>query len=137
MDALNEFQNIIDENKDNLPDGIYVQLCDTLKRKFDQLKVREENNASYYNVTFIEPKFVMRTIGEGSYYSQLLRPTKLILKLSDIAVKDIMMELDKSGIADGTDHKYNFAHHLIAECEGSHETVVVDTNSMITKIEKL
>jgi hypothetical protein len=141
MGSIAELQNILDENKENLPDGVYLKMCDALKAEFDQKNEEEKNNTSYYNITFIKPRFIMKSLGvnEGNAYLQLLNTTRRIARLRDIDAKDIMIQLKKDGIAAGNMYKHNSRYSVISASDDgeSHETVCIETHSMIVKIEKL
>lgn len=144
MDALNEFQNIIDENKDNLTDGIYVQLCDSLKRKFDQLKVREKNNTSYYKCTFIDAKFRLVSLAdlENNYCLQFTTFTR-ILKMNESSFNEIKDDIEAKGISDTPFFNCNKDQRLISAFDAMdddrcyHTEITIDTRSSMVRIEKL
>lgn len=52
---MEKMQHVIDENKDSIPDGVYLKLCDTAKEVFE-----ENQTMKPYRVTWYRPKILKR-----------------------------------------------------------------------------
>jgi len=144
MGSIAELQNILDENKENLPDGVYLKMCDALKAEFDQKNEEEENKPSYYKCTFIDTKFRLVSLSnmENNYCLQFCTFTRIV-KMNDSSFNEIKDDIDAKGISDTPFFNCNKDQRLISASDDddddrcSHTEITIDTRSSMVRIEKL
>jgi hypothetical protein len=142
MGSIAELQNILDENKEKLPDGVYLKMCDALKAEFDHKNEEEENKTSYYRCTFIDTKFILVDLSHmnNNYCLQFCTFTRIV-KMSDSFFNEIEDDIEAKGISDTSFFNCNKDQRLIAASDTGdgwdHTEITIDTRSSIVKIEKL
>lgn len=78
--SAQELLSVIDENKENLPNGLYMKLCDVLmskKRKENEIK---ENKEGFYRINYIYPTLENE---DGTIFIKMQKETEIVkLKVS-------------------------------------------------------
>jgi len=91
--------SLIDENKDDIPNGLYLNLCNLLKKQNEE----EGKEDRFYKVTYL-----YSSPGQKSepFWDMYLRVGNEILKLSEYEYLNLQEDLTNKG------HSYSFAERL-------------------------
>ena len=91
--------NLIDENKDDIPNGLYLNLCNLLKKQNEE----EGKEDRFYKVTYL-----YSSPGQKSepFWDMYLRVGNEILKLSEPEYRNLQDDLTNKG------YSYSFAERL-------------------------
>ena len=82
--------SLIDENKDAIPSGLYLNLCNLLKKQNDD----EKKEYRFYKVTYV---YSLPTQKGSSFWEMSLCVGNEILKLTDHEYRNIQIELESKG----------------------------------------
>jgi hypothetical protein len=137
---IHELQSIIDENKKNISDGSYLNICALTQ------KIMDKSKNSFYEIEYLET-YVTKI---NSNYQIDFRPHKTFIKLSDETFTKLQKEIAEDGVV-------KLCFHMLSElfenlkivkqelcceniCEDCSEMVggeiIVKNNVLIKKIKK-
>jgi len=91
-DITHELMNIIDESKEEIPEGLYLRLCNTLQKKHNE----DEDKEDFYKISYIftEPEMV----GFRTHNLSLVN-NKKIIKLNTRQYNSICYDLKNMSFA--------------------------------------
>jgi hypothetical protein len=92
MDQITNLQHIIDERKDTIPDGTYLEICNEMKVLFEEEK--KERNNNIYEITYIRTKVV--PISLVNEFRAVPTTRKKILKLEYSQFARITRDIEDS-----------------------------------------
>ena len=121
-DITSELMSIIDENKEGLQEGLYLKLCNTLKKKHEEEKEEEKKEESFYNIDYVftcpEP------MGERTHKMNI-KKSKTIVKLSHENYEKILSDIKRNcfyypscgTLCDILDNKFFSYGYMCYDCE--------------------
>ena len=92
--------SLVDENKDDIPNGLYLNLCNLLKKQNEE----EEKEDRFYKVTYLY-SFPSQA-QTSSFWDMNLRVGNEILKLSEPEYRNLQDEITNKG------YSYSFTERL-------------------------
>ena len=110
--------NLIDENKDDIPNGLYLNLCNLLKKQNEE----EGKEDRFYKVTYLYSSPSQQT---SSFWDMNLCVSNEILKLSEPEYRNLQDEITNKG------YSYSFAERLSQYGICHSYTRIIDKNVMI------
>jgi hypothetical protein len=85
---MERIQSLIDENKQQIPDGLYLQLCNETKKAHEA--------ARFYRVKYVYSK--VDNIDDKNITMSLV-PAKAVLELSQLTYQNILRVIAENGCA--------------------------------------
>jgi hypothetical protein len=90
IDNIHDLQSIIDENKENLSDGSYLNIC-----KLTQ-KIMDSSKNELYHIEYLETYVTKK---DGDVYNIEFKPFSTYIKLSLDVVKTLEDKISQTGLA--------------------------------------
>ena len=84
----------LDENKDEIPEGLYLKFCNLLKKENEK---EQKEESRFYNVTYLYTKFEPLDEDSYNYYKSCFYTTTQILKIDTKVYKDIQEDIEMNG----------------------------------------
>ena len=94
MDSLRKIQNIIDDNKENMTENSYLQLCNASKTIFES----KESYSIICELMYI--KTSIKPICISNNFTSKSRIKNMIVKISDYEAKCMEEEINDKGYSD-------------------------------------
>ena len=144
-----EILNILDDNKDDITDGLYLELCNNLA-EMNMVEEREEKESNnFYRVTYLYTKQTPdSSCMHTRFMSTLISDTEIIELKSDTA-NNIIVDIENRGYADTSCINTVLSHDCTtsevvtgdncSECESTEpvRSILLVSTSRILKLTKL
>jgi hypothetical protein len=85
---------ILEDNKDNITEGLYLQLCNSLKDLHQEEELEEENKENYYTVNYL---YTENSKCQDREYRMRMMYATQILKMSTKIYQQITTQIKKYG----------------------------------------
>jgi hypothetical protein len=90
-----EVQSLIDENKDNIPDGLYLSLCNAMKNLYKEEEKKDESTTGFYKVNYVYSGMVKEA--RNTYKMRVCRSRTEIITLKHEDADKMSRECVKYG----------------------------------------
>jgi hypothetical protein len=94
MTTTTNIMGFLDENKDDIPEGLYLKFCNLLKKENEE---EQKEEPRFYKVKYLYTKFEPLSEDSHNYYSSGFYTTTQILKIDTKIYKEIQEDIEKFG----------------------------------------
>jgi len=78
MSNLAEIQSMLDSEKENMPSGVYLKLCNKMKTLYEETEEKHQQTEYFCEVTYVYP--IVVNTGDRNEYDIHIRTGKQIIK---------------------------------------------------------
>ena len=147
MTTTTNIMNFLDDNKEDMSEGLYLKFCNLLKKENED---EEKEDEKFYEVKYLYTKFEPLN-DVYNYYSAKMSVSNQIIKINTKLYKAIQDDIEKDGYSwkghddlafDGTFNDHNICYKELCDendcgCDGGHinaTTIYVRSETKIIKI---
>jgi hypothetical protein len=135
MTTTTNIMGFLDENKDDIPEGLYLKFCNLLKKENEE---EHKEESRFYNVKYIYTECDPHRDGIG--FNMRMCQGEQIIKLENSEYDEIKDTLTIKKISSRYAYKINFHNHMFTHavntCDEGDLLITMVSNVMMIDIEE-